>query len=173
MYFLLLIPAFGIFLVIISRVWVVLATQNRIDKAKIDFQCRIAVVFGAGLNGDGRISTVLSDRVKKAVTLWNERYVTTLFLTGAAKSANGNEVKAMQSLSLAFGINPAALQIDEFGNRSIISWMHIKQRFPETPVVLITQKFHLPRVLFIAKWMGIDATGVSSDLSSYPTGDEL
>src|SRR5919202_1428827 len=80
------------------KLWVDFDTQALIyaDGDASVPQRHVAMVFGAGLDGDGGPSAILYDRVAAAVDLYNVRKVDKLLMTGDNSVATHNEVEAMR-----------------------------------------------------------------------------
>ena len=64
----------------------------------------VAIVFGAGLNRDGRPSPVLRDRVSTAVELYFSGKVQKLLMSGDNSYLDYNEPGAMLSFALELGV---------------------------------------------------------------------
>lgn len=130
----------------------------------------VAIVFGAGLSRGGGPSAVLYDRVVTAVELYNAGKVRKLLLTGDNRFENYSEPEAMRLLALELGVPEGDLVLDFAGRRTYDSCYRARAIFGLTRAVLVTQRFHLDRALYLASSMGIDAVGVVADRRDYPTG---
>lgn len=128
---------------------------------------RIAIVFGAGLQRDGTPSPVLKDRVAAAVNLLNNNKVDKLLLSGDNRFIEYNEPGAMQQYALELGAPAEALVLDYAGRRTYDTCFRAKHIFKVDEAILVTQKFHLPRSLFLCNQLGIRAVGVEADLRTY------
>ena len=124
---------------------------------------RIAIVFGAGLLLDGSAGPVLSDRMKTAVTLYQQGKVEKLLLSGDNSVIEHNEPGAMEQYALQAGIPPEALVLDYAGRRTYDTCYRAKHIFQVDTAILITQPFHLPRALMLCNWFGIESIGVVVD----------
>ncbi len=137
---------------------------NSIEKTA---PARVAIVFGAGLQRDGTPSPILRDRVTTAVKLLKENKVEKLLLSGDNRFVEYNEPGAMQEYALQLGAPEDALVLDYAGRRTYDTCYRAKHIFKVDQAILVTQKYHLPRALFLCRNMKIDANGVNSDLRSY------
>ena len=124
---------------------------------------RIAIVFGAGLLLDGSAGPVLSDRMKTAVTLYQQGKVEKLLLSGDNSVIEHNEPGAMEQYALQAGIPPEALVLDYAGRRTYDTCYRARHIFQVDTAILITQPFHLPRALMLCNWFGIESIGVVVD----------
>jgi len=128
---------------------------------------RTAVVFGAGLNRDGTPTNVLRDRVKTAVDLYKAGIVDKILLSGDNRFVYYNEPAAMYQYAIALGVPSDALVMDYAGRRTYDTCYRAKEIFGLAEAILITQRFHLPRAIFICKSIGIKTAGLSADSEYY------
>lgn len=163
----------GILLLLVIRIVVVFREKKFITDIPVKNFSKIAVVYGAGLRKDGSATQILKDRVSKAVSLYKDGFVEKLLLTGAGHSRHGNEVAAMENYALELGVDSQDLLLDGKGNRSIDSCFHIKSKFGFQKAYLVTQYFHLPRTLLLAKSINIDCLGIPSNLFPYPLSSKM
>jgi SanA protein len=131
---------------------------------------RAALVFGAGLNRAGGPSAILYDRVATAADLYNAGKVTKLLMTGDNSTANYNEVEAMRQAAIALGVPDDNIVLDYAGFNSWDSCYRAREIFGLDSATLVTQGFHLPRVVFTCRHLNIDAVGVAADRQNYRTG---
>lgn len=157
----------------ITRLIVVHREKKFIRQTPVQDYSEIAVVFGAGLRRDGSATQILRDRVARAVSLYEHGFIKKLLLTGASRSKHGNEIIAMKNYAMQLGVHSEDLLLDDDGNRSIDSCFHIKSKFGFTNVYLVTQYFHLPRTLLLAKSMNIDCLGIPADIFPYPLKSKI
>jgi len=128
---------------------------------------RVAIVFGAAVYGDGRLSSVLRDRMDTAVSLYNNGKVDKILVSGDNSSINYNEPAAMRDYAAQQGIPLQDIQPDFGGRRTYDTCYRARKIFNLNSVILVTQEFHLPRALFTCRWLGLDAVGISADLRPY------
>lgn len=128
---------------------------------------RAAVVFGAGLTSSGGPTTVLKDRVKTAVTLYQAGKVEKLLMSGDNRFLDYNEPGAMKAYALELGIPEEDIVLDYAGRRTYDTCYRAKAIFQLNNVILITQNFHLSRALYTCNALGLESVGVSADLRSY------
>jgi SanA protein len=129
-------------------------------------QVPVALVFGAGLATRGEPSPVLAERIKTAVALYRLGKVQMLLLSGDDSERYHGETNAMRRLAQAEGLPLPAVLRDAAGLSTYDSCYRAKKVFGIDKAILVTQSFHLPRALFVANSLGIDAYGVAADLNS-------
>ena len=128
----------------------------------------VAMVFGAGLQIDGSPSPMLADRVDAAVELYKAGKVQRLLMTGDNSSVGYNEVAAMKRRAVEQGVPPSQINLDYAGFRTYDSCYRAKAIFGVDRAVLVTQRYHLPRALYLARSFGIEAVGLAAGREYYP-----
>lgn len=128
---------------------------------------RVAIVFGAAVYRNGRLSPVLRDRVDTAVTLYKSGVVGKILMSGDNQFEDYNEPGAMVAYAVEKGVPPEDVQPDYGGRRTYDTCYRARYVFQVEAAVLVTQDFHLPRALFTCRSFGIDAVGARADLRPY------
>jgi SanA protein len=128
---------------------------------------RVAIVFGARVYNSGRLSAMLRDRVDTAIELYRAGKVQKLLLSGDNQFAEYNEPGAMMEYAIAQGIPVEDIQPDYGGRRTYDTCYRARAVFQVESAILVTQRFHLPRALFLCEQLGIQAVGVSADRRVY------
>lgn len=125
------------------------------------------LVLGAGLKPDGSPSDMLRDRLSFACDLWEEGVSDTVLISGDRASESYDEVTAMKNYLLAHGVPEEAVVEDPMGYSTSESLIRAKEVFGYENVVVVTQRYHLYRALYVAEKIGLDAKGVNSDPFTY------
>ncbi len=154
--------AFGIPLLITN-----LTAAGKLNTVEEAPSVKVAIVFGAGLQGDGRPTAVLRDRVAAAADLYFAGKVQKILMSGDNRFVDYNEPGAMQEFAIELGVPEEAIVLDFAGRRTYDTCYRAKAIFGVQEALLVTQKFHLPRALFTCKALGINASGVIADRRSY------
>jgi SanA protein len=128
---------------------------------------RIAIVYGAAVYGNGRLSAVVRDRMDTAIALYENGQVQKLLLSGDNREADYNEPGAMMAYAIQRGVPQEDIQPDYAGLRTYDTCYRARHIFQVESAVLITQDFHLPRALFTCSALGIEVVGVSADRQPY------
>lgn len=123
---------------------------------------RVAIVFGAGLRRDGTPTPILRDRVETAASLYFSGKVEKLLLSGHQEYLTYNEPESMRQYALSLGVPNEAIALDFAGDRTYDTCFRAKTIFGVDDALLVTQKFHLPRALFLCKAFGLEALGVEA-----------
>jgi SanA protein len=128
---------------------------------------KVAVVFGAGLQRDGTPTAILKDRVETAVKLYKTNKVKIILLSGDNRFVEYNEPGSMREYALSLGVPDSAIVLDYAGRRTYDTCYRAKHIFGVEDAILVTQRFHLPRALFLCSQLGMSVTGTSADIRSY------
>ncbi len=126
-----------------------------------------ALVLGASVKQDGTPSDALSDRVKTGVELYNAGKVSKLLMSGDDGRFHVNEVETMRRLAVEAGVTSTDVLVDGQGYRTYESCKRATQVFQIKKAIIITQRFHLARALYLCRAFGMDVQGVSADKQSY------
>lgn len=130
---------------------------------------RVALIFGAGVRPDGRLSPMLADRVSAGIALYQAGSVQKLLMTGDNSRAEYDEVTAMQRFAIERGIPEADITLDYAGFSTYESCYRAREIFGVTAAVLITQRYHLPRAVYTCRQLGVAAVGFGTpDWERYP-----
>ena len=78
----------------------------------------MALVLGARVYANGRLSGMLRDRVETAVALYKAGKVQKLLMSGDNSSLEYNEPDAMMAHAVAMGVPPEDIQPDYAGRRT-------------------------------------------------------
>lgn len=135
------------------------AGEGRITDAARAPKMPIALVLGAPLR-EGRVTAVLEDRVLTGLALLESKRVERLVLSGTLA-----EVSAMTAL-LETRVPTGALLVDPRGRHTFESIANARDAGHQQ-LLLVSQAFHLPRALFLARRLGLDAHGVTADRRAY------
>ncbi len=127
-----------------------------------------ALVPGAMVYGSGRPSPILKDRLESALELYQNGIVKKILVSGDHGKKYYDEVNGMKKYLLQNGVDTADLFLDHAGFNTYNSIVRAKKVFDVKDVIISTQKYHLPRALFIARGKGINAYGYIADRRKYP-----
>ncbi len=127
----------------------------------------VGVVFGAGLNHDGTATAVLKHRVDTAAELYFSGKISKILMSGDNRFVDYNEPAAMKAYALELGVPAEDIVLDYAGRRTYDTCYRAKEIFLLDDVILITQRFHLPRALFLCNQLGLKSVGVEADQVVY------
>jgi SanA protein len=142
-------------------------SSTRIYNAAYAPEARAAVVFGAGLQRDGRPSPVLRDRVATAADLYFAGKVEKILMSGDNRFLDYNEPGAMYDYAVELGVPPEDIVLDYAGRRTYDTCYRARVIFGLEEAILVTQKFHLSRTIFTCNGLGLKSWGVVADRRPY------
>ncbi|MDS1272605.1 ElyC/SanA/YdcF family protein [Lipingzhangella sp. LS1_29] len=151
-------------LLLLPTGWAYLASRGR-RFTTVDCPPReVAVVLGALVPPSGYPSPLLRQRLDAAAELYHNAVVSSLLVSGDNRAAANHETDAMaRYLHQVHALPTRAIRADPHGFRTWDTCRHAVSSSPGPPVrsaVFVTQAFHLPRTLALARVAGIDAVGV-------------
>ncbi|MFA6252547.1 MAG: ElyC/SanA/YdcF family protein [Candidatus Paceibacterota bacterium] len=136
------------------------------DMEKME-SAQAALILGASVKPNKEMSDVFRDRVDTAIKLYNQKKVSKIIISGDHGKKYYDEVSAAKKYILEKGIPPEDVFLDHAGFDTYDSIYRAKYIFRANSVIIVTQNFHLPRAVFIARKLGLNAKGMSSDLHNY------
>lgn len=128
---------------------------------------QVAVVFGAAVYGNGRLSSVLRDRMDTAIALYHAGKVNHIIVSGDNRTVEYDEPGSMMDYAINQGVDPDHITTDPAGHRTYDTCYRAGHVYDVKTAVLVTQQFHLPRALMTCEGLGIDAVGAVADLRPY------
>ena len=122
----------------------------------------VIVVLGAAVWPDGRPSPALQRRVMHAVDLMQRGYASYLLVTGGVGKHPPTEAEVMQRLAVAYGIPSRHVlreaQATSTFESALLCGDLLRQR-GWSRVLVVTDRYHLPRTLLAFRSCGIRAVG--------------
>lgn len=129
-----------------------------------DIDC--IIVLGAGIWGD-KPSPMLEDRLLQAIELYKNNVSSKIIMSGDHGKQDYDEVNTMKDFAIEKGVPSENVFMDHAGFSSYESIYRVKEIFGAKKIVIVTQKYHLYRALYIANKLGIEAYGVGADPRQY------
>ena len=159
-----------VFIIIILAInfYIINSTKNEIkttnEITNNDIDC--ILILGAGIWGN-RPSYMLEDRLLEGVNLYNKKIAQKIIVSGDHGRQEYNEVQVMKDFLIKKGIPSKDIFMDHAGFSSYDSIYRARDIFKVKKLVIITQKYHLYRSLYIAKKLNLKVYGVKSDKRKY------
>ena len=124
------------------------------------------IILGAGIWGD-KPSPMLEDRLQEGIKLYQNNVSDKIIMSGDHGKKEYDEVNIMKNYVIERGIPSENIFMDHAGFSTYESIYRAKEIFQAKKIVIVTQKYHLYRALYIANRLGIEAYGVGSDPRQY------
>ena len=138
---------------------------NNSDYTKLEnIDC--IIVLGAGIWGD-KPSPMLEDRLLESINLYYNNASNKILMSGDHGREEYDEVNIMKNYAIEKGVPSENIFMDHAGFSTYESIYRAKEIFKAKKVVIVTQKYHLYRALYIANQLGLEAYGVGSDPRKY------
>jgi len=131
------------------------------------FDC--ILVLGAKVMPSGALSHMLEDRCRRGVALYEAKAAPVLLMSGDHGQVYYNEVSAMKQYAVEHGVPSSDVFMDHAGFSTYDSLYRARDIFQAKRVLIVTQRYHMFRALYIAKQLGLDAWGVTCDYRAYAT----
>ncbi len=125
------------------------------------------LVLGAGVWANNRPSFMLEDRLLTGISLYETGASERILMSGDHGTKEYDEVNVMKLFAVERGVPSEHIFMDHAGFSTYESLYRARDVFKTKKMIIVTQKYHLYRALYIAKSLGIEAIGVSADLREY------
>ncbi|MDO8482158.1 MAG: ElyC/SanA/YdcF family protein [bacterium] len=122
-----------------------------------------AIIPGAAILANGAPSPIFIDRVDIAIKLYEAKKVSKILVSGDNSTLSHNEVNPVRLYLLSKGIPDQDIFLDHAGFDTYSTMYRARDIFGVTSPIITTQSFHLPRAVFIARKLGMNAYGVNAD----------
>lgn len=125
------------------------------------------LVLGCYVHDSGRPSDMLADRLRRGIELYRSGAAPKLLMSGDHGRKDYNEVRAMKLAAMEEGIPSEDIFMDHAGFSTYESIFRARDVFAADKIILVTQKYHLYRALYVANALGLEAYGVAADDHTY------
>jgi len=128
---------------------------------------KVALVLGTSKYiAKGRPNLYYTQRIMAAASLYKAGKVEYLLVSGDNRKLNYNEPATMRRDLVAAGVPKEKITCDFAGFRTLDSIVRAKRVFGQDRLIIVSQRFHNERALFLAQASGVDAVGYDADESS-------
>ena len=141
--------------------------QTSITEIPVEDPPRIAIVFGAKVWETGEPSQVLYDRVLTAVELYRAGRVKKILMSGDNRFENYDEPTAMRQTAINLGVPEGDVVSDFAGRRTYDTCWRAREIFGVRKAILVTQRFHQARALYLCENAGVESIGITADRRRY------
>ncbi|HHP7234453.1 MAG TPA: YdcF family protein [Desulfobacterales bacterium] len=131
------------------------------------------VVLGAGVRPGGRPSQTLQRRVLHGIRCFREHNAAALIFTGGRGRHPPSEARVMQAVACSHGIDPGQMVLEESSRSTLDSaeaCADIIRSAGWRQAWIVTDRYHLPRSLFLFQCFGIRAQGSAPAVSATASG---
>ncbi len=157
----------GVILLFLVNAYVKSSTEDLILTMDEVDEADCILVLGAGVWADNQPSPMLRDRLEKSIELFDRKVAPYLVMSGDHGRKDYDEVSVMKNFALDHGIDSNLIYMDHAGFSTYESMYRIRHIFGAKKIVIVTQRYHLYRAIYIARAMGLDAVGVAAKEITY------
>jgi SanA protein len=152
----------------LANAYVLLSTEGESTGDVADVpHAQVAIVPGALVRPDGKMSAMLADRVRGAIALWRAGKVDKVLVSGDHHTWAYDEPGTMRKALVKAGVPPRDVFEDHAGFDTWATMVRARSIFGIHSAVVVTQGFHMSRALYLADTAGLNATGLTTDLHPY------
>lgn len=157
----------GLVVVILLNLSVTFLSYSRIvsDEAELE-SAEAVMVLGAGVYQSGELTPVLEARVDRALAIYRAGLAEKILVSGdnstpSYNTPSYNEVVPVKVYLLAEGVPESDIFLDYAGFDTYDSMYRARDVFEVDTLIVVTQSFHLPRAVFIARALGLEVYGIA------------
>lgn len=136
---------------------------NQLSKQNVD----CIIVLGARVYEDGTPCLVLRDRLDTAIELYQAGVSHKLLLSGDHGTVSYDEVTAMKDYAMEKGVDEKDIFLDHAGFSTYETMYRAAAIFGAKSCVVVTQRYHLYRAVYLADRMHMQTYGVEADRRPY------
>ena len=141
----------------------ILTQEQALDLENVD----CIIVLGCQVRSDGTPSHMLEDRLRQGVVLYTSGAAPKLLMSGDHGTNGYDEVDAMKKYAVEAGAPSEDVFMDHAGFSTYESMCRAKKIFQAEKVLIVTQRYHLYRAVYLAKALGMEAYGVAAEYRQY------
>ena len=156
----LLIALFMAFTAVINTYVVLSAGPDIKDYDDFDGNYDYIIVLGCGIIDNTYPTDLMADRLDMAIRLYESGAAPLILLSGDHRVDDYNEVAVMKNYMISRGIPEEVIFCDDLGLSTNETMQRASALFDVDSAVIVTQRYHLYRAIYLARNYGIDCEGV-------------
>ncbi len=121
-----------------------------------------ALVLGTAKLCDGRPNRFYEHRLDAAAALWHAGRVAAILVSGDNGRVGYDEPSDMRRDLIGRGVDPACITRDHAGFRTLDSIVRAERVFGLHAYVIVSQRFHCERAIWLARQRGHDVVGYAA-----------
>ncbi len=123
---------------------------------------KAALVLGASRYIGNVPNPYFTYRIQAAAELYNAGKVKSFVVSGDNRTHDYNEAEDMRSALIEAGVPDSIIHCDYAGLRTLDSVVRMNKIFGQDSFIVVSQKFHNERAIFIARHSGLDVYGYNA-----------
>ena len=142
-----------------------ICSVNELIKLDDDFDC--IIILGAGVKLNGTPTDMLRDRLIAGFEGYKHLKNVPILNSGDSERSDYCETVTMHSFLLDKGAKETSIIDDGYGLSTYESIWRAKNVYGFNKILIVSQKYHLHRAIYIANELGLTAYGLDGALTSY------
>lgn len=139
------------------------ATEKIFSKEQDTPEKPVALLLGTSrYTVRGNTNLYFKYRIEATTILYKSGKIKHIIVSGDNSLSSYNEPREMRKALIANGIPDSSITLDFAGFRTLDSVVRCKEVFGQDNFIIISQRFHLERALYIAKKSNIHAVGFAA-----------
>jgi len=139
------------------------AAEGRIyDSVESVPKAPVALLLGTAKEFNGYPNSFYTTRITAAAELFKAGKVRGILVSGDNGRTDYNEPEDMRADLVLAGVPEEFITLDYAGFRTLDSVVRAKEIFGQDHFVVVSQRFHLERAIYLARKHGIEATGYTA-----------
>lgn len=122
----------------------------------------VAVVLGCSPSVRGQSNLFYIHRMEAAAAVHRAGKVKAFIVSGDNSTHQYDEPTAMKASLIALGVPESAIYCDYAGFRTLDSMVRAKAIFDQRKFIVVSQRFHNERAVFLARQHGLEAVGFNA-----------
>ena len=157
--------------VLIINVNIVAKTNDNIysveELIKLDDDFDCIIILGAGVKANGSPTDMLRDRLIAGFEAYKHLKNVPILNSGDSQYFDYRETAVMHSFLLDKGVEETSIIDDGYGLSTYESIWRAKNIYGFNKILIVSQKYHLHRAIYIANELGMTAYGLDGALTTY------
>ena len=137
------------------------------DRARLPRVDAVLVLGTSPYGYRGQDQRTLSYRLDVAAGLWHGDFADRFLVSGIRIGDDYDEATIMRDELVQRGVPASAIELDHEGNRTWDSIFRARTVFGKRRLIIVSQRDHLGRALFLARHAGMKAWGVAAIGDTY------
>lgn len=149
--------------IIATNIWVITQTNSEIISLSELNNKWVVLVLGTSRYAEkGKLNRYFTERMKSASEIYHQGNAKHILVSGDNSSKYYNEPQQMTKALMDLDIVRDDITLDYAGFRTFDSIVRAKKVFGQDSLLIVTQRFHCYRALFIAKHHGIKVKAIAA-----------
>lgn len=125
-------------------------------------ECETGILLGTSIRGRYTdVNPYFRPRINGILDLYRAGKIKRIYITGDSASVDYNEPRWMADTLIAEGVPAEVISLDFNGSHTLESVKHAAEFTGGRPYIVVSQRFHNERFIYMAREQGIDVWGLN------------